>query len=62
LEAEPNTKKGKKIFKKNISCPYEGCSNGYSSKIALNSHIRSKHIKKTGGTVELQTPECQLSR
>lgn len=41
-------KKGKKIFKKNIYCPFQNCSNKYSSKIALNSHIRAKHKKRDG--------------
>jgi hypothetical protein len=39
-------RKAKKIFKKNISCPFGHCSNKYSSRIALNSHLRVKHGRK----------------
>ena len=33
----------KKKFKKAIMCPNYDCGRKYSSKIALNCHIRNKH-------------------
>jgi hypothetical protein len=38
--------KPKKKFKKSIDCPYSDCHHRYSSKIALNCHIRTKHTLK----------------
>lgn len=33
----------KKIFKKDHNCPHVNCVKKYSSKIALNAHIKKKH-------------------
>ena len=38
----------KKKFRKVIHCPYEDCDRKYSSKIALNCHLRTKHKRRRG--------------
>lgn len=40
---EIREKRKKKSFKKVVECPFEECNHKYSSKIALNCHIRIKH-------------------
>jgi len=42
-----SNEKKKKILKKSVNCPYQNCNHKYSSKIALNCHIRIKHSVKT---------------
>ena len=37
------TKNIKKFFKKDLICPQNNCTRKYSSKIALNAHIKKKH-------------------
>ena len=34
----------KKVHKKDILCPVEGCDRRYSSKIALRYHTRTNHL------------------
>jgi len=41
----------KKIFKKNLLCPFEDCNKRYSSNIALNAHLRKRHQKKVTPTI-----------
>lgn len=41
-ESNKNFKK-RKIFKKDNLCPYHNCLKRYSSRIALNCHLRKRH-------------------
>lgn len=43
LQKAGEAEKPRKKFKKAINCPHEECGRRYSSKIALNCHIRTKH-------------------
>ena len=43
-EYRPYSDKPRKVFLKDKKCPIEGCERRYSSKIAVNSHIRKHHI------------------
>jgi hypothetical protein len=43
LQRVTESEKPRKKFKKAIQCPHEECGRRYSSKIALNCHIRTKH-------------------
>lgn len=44
-----NGTKGKKIFAKDLKCPFLGCTKNYSSKIALNAHLRKVHRGSSEG-------------
>lgn len=37
------TKGVKKFYRKDHDCPHNNCTRKYSSKIALNAHIKKKH-------------------
>lgn len=37
------SKREKKYYKKDHICPQNNCTRKYSSKIALNAHIKKKH-------------------
>lgn len=43
IKRAAETERPKKKFKKAIMCPLDECGKKYSSKIALNCHIRNKH-------------------
>lgn len=47
LQKATESDRPKKKFKKVITCPYDDCGRRYSSKIALNCHIRTKHNVKS---------------
>ena len=45
-EYRPYGDKPRKIFLKDKKCPIDGCERRYSSKIAVNAHIRKHHMRK----------------
>ena len=40
----PKSNSIKKYFKKDHNCTQDNCTRKYSSKIALNAHIKKKHL------------------
>lgn len=44
-----NGTKGRKAFPKDLKCPFSGCCKKYSSKIALNAHLRKVHRGSSEG-------------
>jgi len=47
IKKAAESERPKKKFKKAILCSNEDCGRKYSSKIALNCHIRNKHPSQT---------------
>lgn len=45
-ESENVGSEHRKALQKHLVCPYEGCEKRYSSRIALNCHLRTKHEGK----------------